>query len=195
MTSGPAASRAVALTFDDGPHPVHTPAVLDALRALDLRATFLLVGARAEAHPGLVARIVAEGHAVGHHSWSHTPPHETSAAALLGEARRTSALLERLTGTAPRVFRPPCGKLTPGKLLGLWALGQAVLLWNRDPKDFAQSSPEPIRRFFEAAPLAGGDIVLLHDVHPHAAPALEAIARGARAADLRFTTVAEWIGG
>ena len=195
MTSGPPESRALALTFDDGPDPTHTPAVLDRLRALGVRATFFVVGRRAEAYPGLVARIAEEGHAVGHHSWRHDPPHLTSARTLVAEARRTSALLLPLVGARPRLYRPPHGKLTPAKLLGLWALGQTVVLWNRDPKDFTRAAPEPLRRWFEAERLAGGDIVLLHDVHPHVAPALEAVAERATRLGLGFATPSEWLGG
>ncbi len=192
MTCGPAASRAVALTFDDGPHPTHTPDVLDRLRDLGVRATFFVVGRRAEEFPSLVARIADEGHEIGHHSYTHSPPGETSARTLIAEARRTSALLERLTGRRPRLYRPPHGKLTPGKLLGLWALGQTIVLWNRDPKDFATGSVDPIRRWFHSAPLAARDILLRHDAHAHIAPALDAVVERAARQGLGFATPIEW---
>jgi peptidoglycan/xylan/chitin deacetylase (PgdA/CDA1 family) len=195
LASGPPAIQSVALTFDDGPDPTHTPAVLDRLRALGVRATFFVIGRKAEANPALVARIAEEGHEIGHHSWSHAPPHETPARVLVHEAERTSALLQRLLGRPPRLFRPPYGKLTPGKLLGLWGLGQTVVLWNRDPKDFGREGVEPIRRWFEGAPLAGGDILLLHDVHPHVAPALEAVVERAARHGLAFGTPSEWLDG
>jgi peptidoglycan/xylan/chitin deacetylase (PgdA/CDA1 family) len=192
MTSGPPGSSAVALTFDDGPHPTHTPAVLDRLRELRVRATFFVVGDRAAARPELVARIAAEGHAIGHHSYTHGAPHETSALALIDEARRTAALLERVLGARPSLFRPPHGKLTPGKLLGLWGLGQTVVLWNRDPKDWACGAIDPIRRWFQTEPLAGGDILLLHDAHAHIAPALDAIVERAASLGLGFCTPTDW---
>lgn len=195
MVSGPPASRSVALTFDDGPDPVHTPAVLDRLRALGVRATFFVIGGKAEAHPALIARIAEEGHELGHHSYAHGPPGATSAGTLLAEARRTSALLLRLAGRRPRLYRPPQGKLTPAKLIGLWALGQTVVLWNRDPRDFARSAADPIRRWFETEPLAGGDILLLHDVHPHIAPALDAVVERAAGLGLGFGTPGEWLRG
>lgn len=195
MTSGPPGSRSIALTFDDGPDPDHTPAVLDRLRALGVRSTFFVVGAKAEAHPALVKRIADEGHEIGHHSYAHTPPHRTSALSLLSEARRTSALLERLLGERPRLFRPPHGKVTPAKLLALWGLGQTVVLWNRDPKDFACGAADPIRNWFQASPLEGGDILLLHDVHAHIAPALDAIVDRAARLGLSFVTPTEWLHG
>ncbi len=192
MTSGPPASRSVALTFDDGPDPTHTPVVLDRLRTLGVRATFFLIGGKAEAHPALVARIADEGHEIGHHSYAHAPPRETSALTLLREARRTSALLQGLLGKRPCLYRPPHGKLTPSKLLGLWALGQTVVLWNRDPKDFASGAVDPIRRWFETEPLAGGDILLLHDVHAHIAPALDSLVERVARLGLGFGTPTEW---
>ncbi len=195
MVSGPRNSRSLALTFDDGPDPEHTPAVLDRLRVLGLRATFFVIGSRAEAHPGIVARIVAEGHALGNHSWSHARPQETGASGLVAEARRTRALLERLAGRSPRLFRPPYGKLTPGKLLGLWSAGLAVVLWNRDPKDFGAGDVEPLRRWFATEPMAGGDILLMHDTSPWTAPALETLAERAAGLGLRFGTPEEWIDG
>lgn len=193
MVAGPPSARGLALTFDDGPHPEHTPVVLDRLRELGVSATFFVVGERAEAHPALVARIVAEGHALGHHSWSHARPEERAPLSLVSEARRTAALLERLAGARPRLFRPPFGKVGAGELAGLWALGQTVVLWNRDPKDFASGDAAAVRRWFDTEPLAGGDILLLHDVHAHVAPALDAVVARARRAGLGFSTPAEWL--
>jgi peptidoglycan/xylan/chitin deacetylase (PgdA/CDA1 family) len=195
MTSGPVGSRAIALTFDDGPDPIQTPAVLDRLRALDLRATFFVIGSRMEVHPGLVRRMTEEGHEVGHHSWSHGPPHQTSAAALLDETRRTTALLRQLTGKPTRLCRPPNGKLTLGKLLGLWTLGQSVVLWNRDPKDYRLRDREQLQRWLETEPIQGGDIVLLHDTHDQVVPVLDALVERAALHGLGFTTPSEWIGG
>jgi peptidoglycan/xylan/chitin deacetylase (PgdA/CDA1 family) len=195
MVSGPAGSRSIALTFDDGPDPEHTPAVLRRLGELRIRATFFVVGEKAEAHPGLVARIVEDGHVLGHHSWSHGQPSQTGAAALVREARRTSDLLERLTGRRPRLFRPPYGKVTAPKLVGLWMARQSVVLWNQDPKDFGAREVAPLRRWFAAAALAGGDILLMHDSHAFAAPSLDALADRAAALGLAFGTPSEWIDG
>jgi peptidoglycan/xylan/chitin deacetylase (PgdA/CDA1 family) len=94
------------------------------------------------------------------------------------EAART---LEVLAGAgAPRslLFRPPYGAVTAEKMLRLWADRLQIVLWNVDPRDYAMSNAASLAAFFAAAPLSDGDIVLLHDVHPHAARALpEALAR------------------
>ena len=171
---------------------VGVPRLLRFLAAQGIPATFFVPGHTAESFPEETESILVAGHEVGHHSWAHTPPETTSAMTLVAEARRTSKLLERLLGKRPHLYRPPHGKLSPGKLAGLWALRQTVVLWNRDPKDFAAGAVEPIRRWFESAPLAGGDIVLLHDVHAHIAPALETLIERARRLGLGFGTPSEW---
>lgn len=195
MTSGPRQGSTLALTFDDGPHPEHTPAILDRLAALGVKATFFVVGKHAVRWPEVVRRIVAEGHELGHHSFDHREPHATSAGALLGEARRTSAFVAGVVGRAPRLFRPPHGKLTPAKLAGLWALGQTVVLWSQDPKDYLLADPELLRAWFAQAPLEDGDIVLLHDNHAHVSLALDALVARARERGLRFVTPTEWLDG
>ncbi len=183
-TRAPAASGAVHLTFDDGPHPEHTPVLLDALRAHGARATFFVIGKNAERHPELIRRMVAEGHSVGSHSWSHTEPAEVSAPALMDEIARTSALLAPLLGKAPTLFRPPLGAVTAAKLARLWAAGQRVVLWSVDPRDYSLSSAQDLAAWFEAYPLIAGDVVLMHDTEPHAAGALPRLIEKVRARGL-----------
>jgi peptidoglycan/xylan/chitin deacetylase (PgdA/CDA1 family) len=192
MVSGPPASQKVSLTFDDGPHPVHTPVLLDRLAVHGIRATFFVLGRQAEQHPDLVRRIAAEGHDVGHHSFTHGDPVTTSALDLLTESRRTARLLRELLGHPPRLFRPPHGKITAGKALGLWATGQTIVLWNQDPKDFSCGSSEALRGWFAERALAGGDVVLLHDVHPYAGESVEAIAAAVTGRGLGFCPVSSW---
>src|SRR5581483_7402951 len=118
----------VALTFDDGPDPVYTPRVLDALAAEGAVATFFLVGRNAARHPELVRRIVAEGHGVGSHTWSHPELAETSLPALVREVRRGRRELERLAGSEVRRFRPPKGHTSAAVFLAGRAAG--VITWN-----------------------------------------------------------------
>src|SRR5262245_36754703 len=105
LVAGPSWSNTICLTFDDGPHPEHTPRVLDALKEAGVVGTFFVIGERAEQYPDLVRRIVSEGHVLGHHSFTHSPPHETSSRQLLAEVQRTRDLLRELVGEAPILFR------------------------------------------------------------------------------------------
>jgi peptidoglycan-N-acetylglucosamine deacetylase len=193
MVSGARAGSAC-LTFDDGPHPQQTPRLLDVLAVLGVPATFFLIGKYVELYPDLVRRIVAEGHAVGHHTFHHSPPQNMTAEDLITEIRRTDALFRDIVGYAPRLFRPPWGKLTASKVCRLWAERRTVVLWNSDPKDGAKQTRERMLEWFRRRPLSGGDIVLMHDDRPHAADVLPEIVPEARARRVRFTTPLEWIG-
>jgi peptidoglycan/xylan/chitin deacetylase (PgdA/CDA1 family) len=181
--------RSIYLTFDDGPHPEHTPRLLDALGALGIPATFFVVGERAERHTDLLRRMAAEGHEIGHHSWSHGEPRATTAATLVAEAERGRLFLRTQAGVDSRLFRPPKGEVTLTKLLALWRAGYSVTLWSTDPRDYAARSGREVEAFFENQPLKGGEIVLLHDRHPHAASALPTIAREACGRGLAFSTI------
>src|SRR5690606_23931100 len=136
-----------------------------------IAATFFVIGREAERHPALVERIAREGHAIGHHSWTHGEPGMTPAATLLAEVARCRALLAGLLGREVNRFRPPKGALTVAKLAGLWRAGQQVVLWSADPRDYALSEAAPLAAWAAGTRPRGGEIVLLHDNHPHAATA------------------------
>src|SRR5690606_35889179 len=109
------------------------------------------------------------------------------------ETLRTDVLLSQIVGASPRLFRPPHGKLTPTKVLRLWAERHTIVLWSLDPKDFACQDADEVVAHVDARGLAGGDIVLLHDTHPHAAAARPRIAGIAARGGLSFVTVDRWI--
>jgi peptidoglycan/xylan/chitin deacetylase (PgdA/CDA1 family) len=193
LVRGPVHGDGVCLTFDDGPHPENTPPLLDALKEHGVRATFFVIGRQAEQHPDLVRRMAAEGHVVGHHSYTHSEPAETSARQLDDEVRRTRELLSSLVGGESCLFRPPKGKVTAGKLWRLWRAKQTVVLWNADPKDYARASDAEVREWFRDHPLRAGDVVLMHDNHPHAARVVPDLVEAARRGGLRFVTIPEWL--
>lgn len=194
LTQGPAGEPTAAMTFDDGPHPEYTPRVLDALARREAKATFFLIGRLAERYPDLVRRIAQEGHTIGNHSFEHSDPEQTSMRRLLKEVWRTDKLLFKLVGPRPRLFRPPNGNLTLGKLCGLWSSGQTVVLWNRDPKDYACRSAADLRSWVRENPTRGGDLFLFHDCWPHVASVLDELVDRATDAGLRFVTVSRWAG-
>lgn len=185
------AGTRVCLTFDDGPHPEHTPRLLDALGEADARATFFVIGDRAERHPEILERIVAEGHALGTHSYHHHEPDLTSASALVEETRRCNLLLMSITGRPSTLARPPYGKVTAAKMLAMWAERQTIVLWNSDPRDYEHRHDGELAQHFAAHPLSAGDIVLLHDVYPWAARGLPSLIREARDRGLQLTTVSD----
>ena len=193
MTKGPSHGGSVCLTFDDGPHPEYTPRLLDVLKDRDVRATFFLIGQKAERHPDIVRRAVDEGHVVGNHTFSHVDLRSISARRLIEEVRRTSALLAELSGRAPRLFRPPHGKANALNLWRLWREGQTVVLWNADPKDYTRGAPGEVRAWFREHPLRGGDMVLMHDKVSHAIDVLPSLIDEARGRGLTFTTPSHWI--
>ncbi len=192
IARGPTDCGAVALTFDDGPHPEHTPRLLDTLGETGVPATFFVVGREAAAHPKLIERMVSEGHQVANHTWTHAEPSKVSAKALMTEVRETGALLRTLTGGDVSLFRPPKGEFTLEKLRLLWRSRQTVALWNVDPKDFAMTAPEQADRWAAAYRPDAGDIVLMHDNHPWGGRMVPEIVSRARDGGLCFTTLREW---
>jgi glycosyltransferase involved in cell wall biosynthesis/peptidoglycan/xylan/chitin deacetylase (PgdA/CDA1 family) len=189
LASGPGLSRAVCLTFDDGPDEVTTPAILDALKHAGARATFFVRGDRASMRPALIRRIVDEGHLLGHHSWSHTAPHTTSAQQLLSEVERTRRWLVEHVGRDSTWFRPPHGKLSIAKAARLWAAGQTVALWNVDPGDVFCDDADTMMEWFRAHPPQSGDVVLLHDTSRVTAAAMPSLIATIREAGLELTTL------
>lgn len=193
LVRGPASSGAVALTFDDGPHPEITPRLLDLLAAHQLRATFFVIGREAERHPALVARIVAEGHAIGHHSYTHSEPATTSASTLLAELELTNEPLWLAAGVLPSIMRPPKGQLSLEKLVRLLVHGYRVVLWSVDPKDYAMPNAEPLVAWARETRFTAGDVILLHDVHPHCLAAIPVLAERLHQLDLATVPLDAWL--
>jgi peptidoglycan/xylan/chitin deacetylase (PgdA/CDA1 family) len=151
------------LTFDDGPDPAVTPRLLDLLDDAGARATFFVIGRRAEAHPRLTAEIADRGHRVENHTYSHHPTFAFSGPGGLGrEIDRAQRAVTALTGRTPVWFRAPAGMRNP--LLGgvLARRGLALASWTRRPFDRATREPRRIVGRLTRS-LAAGDVLLLHD--------------------------------
>ncbi|HEV2487010.1 MAG TPA: polysaccharide deacetylase family protein [Terracidiphilus sp.] len=134
----------LALTFDDGPNPKWTPRLLDVLAGHNVKATFFMLGSRAQAEPGLVRRIAAEGHMIGNHSWSHPNLAVTAAVRVREELARTSDVLEQITGERVQYFRPPFGARRPVVFRIARSLGLSVVTWNAMTSDWSERSAERI---------------------------------------------------
>jgi peptidoglycan-N-acetylglucosamine deacetylase len=194
LVRGPRTSRSVCLTFDDGPHPVYTPQYLDLLAAHKATATFFVVGQNVERFPDLVRRMVAEGHTVGNHTYSHPRREELTARRMAEDVRRGADVIRGVCGTTATLYRPPRGKVTAADLCGLVWSRQTVVLWNRDPKDFARRSGQEVINWFRAHPPESGDLILLHDVHPHSLAVLPEVIGLARRRGFEFASVSRWTG-
>jgi peptidoglycan/xylan/chitin deacetylase (PgdA/CDA1 family) len=153
----------VVLSFDDGPHPEGTPAILAILAQHDARATFFLVGEQAERRPALAAEIQAAGHAIGLHGYRHRCQLRLSAADIDNDYRRGLAAIEDATGSTPELHRPPYGIYSGSGLKATRAQGLKPLLWSKWGKDWRKfTTPERIAaRATEG--IASGDVILLHD--------------------------------
>ncbi len=134
----------IALTFDDGPNPAWTPRLLDVLAEHGVKATFFMLGSRAEGAHELVRRVAAEGHLIGNHSWSHPNLARSAAARVREELNRTSAVLEQITGEPVRYFRPPFGARRPVVFKIARELGLTPVLWNAMTSDWSEKDAEKI---------------------------------------------------
>lgn len=153
---------AVCLTFDDGPDPAYTPGILDILARYQARATFFVVGEFAAQQPWLVERMLREGHCVGNHTFHHFHPWTQWPATARDEVTRTSRQLQQITGTAPRWFRPPHGRLRRAMLQQVHREGMQTVLWTRSAIDWGPlGTDEGVAERLEA--VEAGDIVLMHD--------------------------------
>ncbi|MFD7732617.1 polysaccharide deacetylase family protein [Kitasatospora phosalacinea] len=152
----------VALTFDDGPHPLYTGQVLDVLDRYDVRATFFCTGLSALSMPEEIGRIADGGHTVGNHTWSHPYLPDLTPAELREQVERTSDALRRVTGTRPTLMRPPYGSLAP-RILDMWkAFDETLALWDVEVDDWAMPGAETItqRALSQTQP---GSVILMHD--------------------------------
>jgi peptidoglycan-N-acetylglucosamine deacetylase len=163
-------SETVALTFDDGPDPVHTPQMLDLLAQHGVKATFCLVGFRARDNPDLVRRIAAEGHSLCNHSWQHLldlgvrPPLE------IGKdlADTNAAIRAAVPGASIRYFRAPGGNFTPALVAVARVQGMTSIYWEVDPRDWDHdNNPDDVHVARVVAEVEKrtrpGAIVLSHD--------------------------------
>lgn len=162
-TKGDSGRPEVALTFDDGPHPKYTLMVLDILKEKDVKATFFLVGKKAQENVAVVRRMVKEGHQIGNHSMSH--------AHLLSLQREKNQIKEieecqtaifDTTGISPLYYRPPMGYKTPSTLRAAKKLGLTIVGWDIKGWDVFQTDPVKIASSILNR-VGRGSIILLHD--------------------------------
>ncbi|MFC4900686.1 polysaccharide deacetylase family protein [Streptosporangium amethystogenes subsp. fukuiense] len=184
--------RCVALTFDDGPG-AYTAALLDMLARHRGRATFFVVG---QMVPGdgerILRRMVAEGHELGNHSWSHPELPGLSEAGIREQLNRTQWIVKRATGVTMDLMRPPYGATDARVAAESRHLGLAQILWDVDTLDWRDRDSSIVaRRAAEATP---GSIVLMHDIHASTVQAVPRLLHHFAARGYRLVTLSELYG-
>ncbi len=153
----------MALTFDDGPHPEGTPAVLSVLEEAGMTATFFLVGEQVERRPTLAAEIAARGHVIALHGYRHKPQPALPARAVRDDLAQGAAVIEAATGVELTWHRPPYGLYSPAGLDAARERGLRPILWSKWGKDWRRlTTPERIAAR-ATRDLHAGDVILLHD--------------------------------
>lgn len=181
----------VAMTFDDGPHPKNTPRLLEILRARNIRATFYVIGQNVDRHPDIVRRIVAEGHEIGNHTYTHRKLTSLGDSAVHTEMQRTEDAIVRAAGVKPRTMRPPYGALLQRQRSKIFSdFTYPTIMWSVDPLDWRRPGPSVVTsRILNSA--HNGAIILAHDLH---APTVDAMPRtfdGLLSKGYQFVTVSQ----
>ncbi len=192
----PSGERVVALTFDDGPQPPYTNAILEVLARRGVRATFFVVGQQVEEHPQLARDIVRRGHELGNHSWSHARLIFRSPAFVRSEIERTDRLLRRLGYNRPTAFRAPFGRKLITLPAVLDSMNKRHVLFDVVPGDWERPPVDVIvnRTLEDVRP---GSIILLHDGGGDRAQTVQATDELIAALErigYRFVTVSELLG-
>lgn len=154
--------KQIALTFDDGPHSVYTPRLLDGLRKRGVHATFFLLGENVEGKEAIVKQMEEDGHLVGNHGYSHVQMSKESVGTACQQIEQNNQQIEEITGVRPQYLRPPYGSWTEELEC---TTNMTVVLWNLDPLDWKSKNTKKVVRYI-VKHVEPGDIILLHDMYP-----------------------------
>jgi peptidoglycan-N-acetylglucosamine deacetylase len=177
ITSGRSSRNQIALTFDDGPTPGVTDLILDELKRRKLRATFFMIGERIAAMPDLARRVLAEGHEVGNHTFTHPKLTTLPDAEVQAEIQKTQDLMRNVMNHRPVWFRPPFGALRQNQAPMLAKQGLGIVFWSVDPQDWSQPGPAKITAKI-LADTKPGSIIVCHDLHAQTSASLSATLDG-----------------
>ena len=183
----------IAMTFDDGPHAANTPRLLDMLKQRNIKATFFVVGQCAAEYPAIMKRIVAEGHEVANHSWSHPQLSKMAEGSVTEQLQKTHDAIVNSTGITPKLMRPPYGAFTVnqrGWANAKW--GYKCILWDVDPLDWKVRNAEHVKSEILRHAVAGS-IILSHDIHKTTVDAMPDTLDGLTGRGFKFVTVSELI--
>lgn len=179
--------KKIALTFDDGPHPVYTPMLLDGLKKRGVRATFFLMGSAAEKYPDIVKQIADDGHLIGNHTFHHVSLENADEKMIQREVVSANELIEEISGEYPQFIRPPfgqCDKQVENQT------GMLCVLWNIDPLDWCTAdASKVVQRVLKNARDNG--IILMHDQYKTSVMAVFTVIDELQKQGYEFVTVDE----
>ncbi len=181
----------VAMTFDDGPHAQNTPRLLDILKQRGIKATFFVVGQNAAENPEILKRIVAEGHELANHSYTHPILASLGESGLRDQLEKTHQAVLKATGVTMKIMRPPYGALSePQRRWTNTNFGYRIILWDVDPLDWKFRDASRVENEI-LGHVKAGSIVLSHDIHKTTVDAMPSTLDALTAKGFKFVTVSE----
>jgi peptidoglycan/xylan/chitin deacetylase (PgdA/CDA1 family) len=191
VESGPTTGNRIAFTFDDGPTPGVTDLLLDELKRHNAKATFFMIGQRILAEPELARRVLAEGHEIANHTYTHPNMTQISEAQAISEIEKTQAAMSEVLQTSAKWFRPPYGALRQNQAQLLTSRGLRVVLWSINPGDWAADTTTDAVTAKILADAGPGSIIVCHDLHLHAVQSTKVVLEALAKRSLVFTTLSE----
>ena len=177
----------VALTFDDGPHYKYTEMLLDGLKKRNVKVTFFVLGSNASKNYNIIKKAALDGHVIGNHTYSHKNLFRLKEEEILEEIDKTNQIIEAITGTTPKYFRPSYGNYN-GKILKLAKM--ETVLWNVDSLDWKiKNSNQITRRVLNK--VSDGSIILMHDIYKSSVKAAFLIIDKLQEEGYEFVTIDE----
>lgn len=182
--------KRISITFDDGPHPIYTPIIVDTLRNYDAKATFFFLGNRIGDYPDVARHVLSEGHMIGNHSFSHPQLTRMSSEEISNEVIHTQNIIENATGFTPFLMRPPFGAIND---VVLNTAQMPMILWSIDSEDWIYKDPDYIVNYVLDHAFDGA-IIRLHDTLPNTTQAIGPMVDGLISAGYELVTVDELLG-
>jgi len=180
-------TKQVALTFDDGPDPEVTTAILATLKKYDAKATFFMLGSRVEYYPEIAKKVEKSGHELGNHTWNHPDLTKASSNKVNSEIAKTSTIIKDVTGKNATVFRPPYGAANDSVRA---QTDLPSILWDVDTLDWKHRNADELLRIVKSS-TQDGSIILMHDIHQSTADGLDSVLAHLKKEGFTFVTVSE----
>ncbi|WP_263708065.1 polysaccharide deacetylase family protein [Shouchella tritolerans] len=180
----------VALTFDDGPHPEVTPRILDTLKKHDVKATFFMLGSQVEYYPELSNKVMEAGHEIGNHTMNHPDLTALEFNQIIEEMQQSNDIIEKATGRATTLFRPPYGASNGNVEQIASGMGNSLVMWSVDSLDWKSRDAVAVNEEVMSN-VSPGSIVLMHDIHPSTADALPQLLTSLEEQGYQMVTVSQ----